>query len=284
MTTAALHFLRAQNAVLGRIAPDRAAAAAQDLFLQPRRAAERPWEAEVEASAERFRLKVGFSVLRWRADRDDAPRVLCMHGWEGRATQFGVLAATLRARGLEVVALDGPGHGRSAGREAHPVEFARAMLAADRELGPFDAVVGHSMGGAATSLALAWGLRAERAVLLASPSSIDGVLERFADVIGLPPPARARLMARVESTVGFARAELNVAHAAEGLSIPALVVHDRADLEVPYADGQAIAERWPGATLLPVEGLGHRRVLRDPSVVQAVASFLRAEPEPSPQA
>jgi hypothetical protein len=57
---------------------------------------------------------------------------------------------------------------------------------------------------------------------------------------------------------------------------PMLVVHDRDDREVPFADGAAIAAVWPGARFLETSGLGHRRVLRDPAVVEAVVDFVAA--------
>ena len=40
-----------------------------------------------------------------------------------------------------------------------------------------------------------------------------------------------------------------------------------------FADGEALGA-VPGAELLATDGLGHRRVLRDPGVLAAVASFL----------
>ena len=53
------------------------------------------------------------------------------------------------------------------------------MLAAERELGPFDLVIGHSMGAGASLMAVAWGLSTSRLVLLAGPSSLERVLDRI---------------------------------------------------------------------------------------------------------
>jgi hypothetical protein len=65
---------------------------------------------------------------------------------------------------------------------------------------------------------------------------------------------------------------------------PLLVVHDREDREVPWQDGAGIAAGWPGARLLTTSGLGHRRILRAPAVVAAVAGFLaeRRVPKDAP--
>jgi hypothetical protein len=68
--------------------------------------------------------------------------------------------------------------------------------------------------------------------------------------------------------------ELSIVRQAPALDAPLLVVHDRDDMEVPWSDGAAIVEAWPGARLVTTTGLGHNRILRDPAVVAEVAGFL----------
>lgn len=263
-----LPLLRWTNRLLGPVAPEISAQLARQLFTRPRRHAPPEREAAAERSGRRSTLSDGVSVLRW----GQGPRVLAMHGWEGRATQWGPFAELASAAGFEVIAVDGPAHGRSLGRQTHIGEFARALLEADRMHGPFTAVVGHSMGGAAAALALASGLRAERAVLIASPSAIDRVLHGFAAHVQLSPGAEQAFFAAMERAVGRPAEELDVA--ALALRQPALLLHSRDDREVPFREAEAIRGRWPTAELLTLDGLGHRRILRDPGVMQAAVDFL----------
>jgi pimeloyl-ACP methyl ester carboxylesterase len=53
-----------------------------------------------------------------------------------------------------------------------------------------------------------------------------------------------------------------------------LLVHDRSDAETSYRGSVEVADRWPGARLETSEGLGHRRVLRDPDLVKKAVEFL----------
>jgi pimeloyl-ACP methyl ester carboxylesterase len=279
----ALTLLRAQNQVLGRLAPGWTARRAQHLFTSPHRASPRPWEQAVEASGQRGTLAVGWSYLRWGEEPESGRpgglppkgRVLCVHGWEGRATQFGRLADRLQQDGLSVLALDAPGHGRSPEVHAHPVSFARAVMDADRELGPFSAVIGHSMGAGAVALALSWGLRADRAVLLAPPSSIEGVLDRFVQFVGLPAEAAPLFRAGVEAQVGFPARDLEVSRLVSRVLQPGLIIHDPDDREVPVEDGRKVAELWVGARMVEMEGLGHRKMLGSERVMEEVRGFLR---------
>jgi pimeloyl-ACP methyl ester carboxylesterase len=61
---------------------------------------------------------------------------------------------------------------------------------------------------------------------------------------------------------------------AQRAGLPALIIHDRDDRDVPWQEGEAVARAWPHARFLRTEGLGHRRILRDPEVIDRVLRFL----------
>jgi pimeloyl-ACP methyl ester carboxylesterase len=54
-----------------------------------------------------------------------------------------------------------------------------------------------------------------------------------------------------------------------------LVIHDRADREVPFVHGERLAALWPEAELHAPTGLGHRRILRDPAVIADAVRFIQ---------
>ena len=267
----ALSAVRTTNQVIGAIAQRLAGALARRVLMTPRQYAPRDGERAAAASAERITLRFGLSALRWGGP---GPIVLMMHGWSGRPTQFRHLVAPLVAAGRQVIALDAPAHGRSPGDEAHPLAFTEAVLEAAGELRHVEAVVGHSMGGAAVMLALAQQRFADRAVVFGAPAAMSRVLERFARTIALPGPAKRAFFAIVDRHVGVPARELDVARYDSALAIPGLVVHDRDDDSVPFAEAETIARAWPASRLIATQGLGHRRVLSDAGVVAAVTRFL----------
>jgi pimeloyl-ACP methyl ester carboxylesterase len=200
--------------------------------------------------------------------------VLLLHGWGGSSAQLAPLAGSLVARGFRVVAVDAPAHGLSSGWTSSMPQFARAALEAARRLGPFRAVVGHSMGGAALALALRDGLAAERAVFIGTPRNPVDWTRRFAEALGVGPRALLAMKARSERRLGFRWDELDMAEVAPHVAIPLLVVHDTEDREVPFAEGETVAGLWRGASLVTTQGLGHNRILRDPGVGSMVAAFV----------
>lgn len=273
-----LSWVRGINATLGRVAPKWAAQRMRQLFVTPNEYAPRDWELPLLASSERVTLRFGLSALRW----GEGPAVLLMHGWEGRPTQFATLIEKLVGAGYGVIALDGPGHGRSPGREADIVLFARALLEASSELPPLRAVIGHSMGGASALLATQMGLRAETLVTIGAPSNVLGVLRGFARMLGLPPQARSRFIRLMEARTGIAAKQLDVAR--YELDFPGLVVHAEDDRYVRVGEAAAIHEAWPRSRLLRLKSGGHHRVLADAAVTEAILELLEAVEMPLPLA
>ncbi len=121
--------------------------------------------------------------LGWR--RDGAPRVLALHGWLDNAASFVPLAPLLE--GLDLVALDLPGHGHSEHRHSstryHFIDYLFNIDAALDALGwPDCHFLGHSMGAAIAAF-YAGGLpeRARSLVLLDTLGPITAPAESSAE-------------------------------------------------------------------------------------------------------
>lgn len=272
-----LNWMRGVNGTLGRLAPQTVASKMRRVFMTPRDLPPRDWELPLLAQSERITLRFGLSALKW----GQGPAVLLMHGWEGRPTQFASLITALVEAGYSVVALDGPAHGRSPGREAHVLLFARAMLEAAAELPPLHAVVGHSMGGASAMLAVQLGLRTESLVSIAAPSRFLDVLRGFAGMVGLPARARSAFIQEVELTMGMPLKHLDVAH--YQMNIPGLIVHAEDDTFVSVKACQVIHDAWFDSRLLRLEQGGHQKVLADPRVIEGVLALLAGRHVPERQ-
>jgi pimeloyl-ACP methyl ester carboxylesterase len=213
------------------------------------------------------------------ASESHAPIVLLVHGWGGHARQMLPLAEAAAQAGLRPVIAEMPAHGRSAGTVSNLPQFARAIEYAGARLRqhghPIRAVVAHSLAANGAAYAASRGLAAERLVLVAPPASPREYTRLFAAVFGLSENIRSRMQARIEAREGILMTQFEPSAVGARICAPTLVVHDRGDSINRFADGQAFAEAITGAALLPTEGLGHRRLLKDPHVLQAVTDFIR---------
>ncbi len=217
----------------------------------------------------------GLSVVAHSWGPEQAPRVVLLHGWGGRGTQLQGFIQPLLDAGFQVAALDAPAHGLSAGRHSSLLHFAAALQQLEQELGRIEAVLAHSLGGAATLLALSRGLQLRRAVLVAPPADLVRYSKVFARLLGLKESLRLRLQQRFEHRVGVRWDDLNSIKLAGQQQIPGLIIHDRDDTDTYWQQSARIAAEWPGAALHITEGLGHRRILKDAAVIQRSVDFLK---------
>ncbi|HWE23414.1 MAG TPA: alpha/beta hydrolase [Myxococcales bacterium] len=255
------------------LAPPLASRWAERIFFTPPRMRTRP--APVLTTGHRFFVEgAGHRLAVW--SWGDGPTALLLHGWGGRSEQLAPFVAPLLAAGFSVVAPDAPGHGDSTGRQSSVLAFADALRTIATRVGPVDAFVGHSAGAAAGAIAMHRGVPIRRAVFVSPVASLVDVVSRFAWYLHVPPWTADAMRSRFESRVGVTMASLDVPAIARHARAPLLVFHDPADAEVPWHDAAAIAQAWPGARLVDVEGVGHNRILRDARVVSETISFLAA--------
>ena len=174
------------------------------------------------------------------------------------------------------MAFDAPGHGASDAGAVTIPEIACAIRAVGESRGPLAAIVAHSIGGTAAVRALWDGLEAGSVVLIGPAADLVTPALRFSETFGFSRDVRERMHRLIEERAGRSWSVFDVIELAPALSAPLLVVHDRGDAEIPWQHGAAIARAWRGAEMLMTEGLGHRRILRDPDVVATTAAFIAA--------
>lgn len=216
------------------------------------------------------------STWRWgpRATDDDQPAVLLAHGWGGNAAQLRGFVFHLAGAGYRVVTYDQPAHGLSEGRLTGLPDFAGALRAVALFHGGVRAIIGHSLGATAAAYAISHGLPVERIVLVSPPADIVAYSRRFARWHSIPERVRGAMQAAIEERYGVSWADLEVARLAPRLAAQALIVHDKDDRIVPWAQGEKFARLWPGARLLTTQGLGHNRILQAEPVWRAAVDFI----------
>lgn len=267
--------LRATVALGNLLAPSRIGRRAEHWFTSPLASSRQRAEASPLQGAQLSHLDVdGERVALYRWGAADRPLVLFSHGWSSFGLRVLPWVPALLEAGYQVASFDQVAHGRSSGRHATLPGFGRVLGAVARHLGPLEAIIGHSLGGAAVGMALHQGAVARRAILIAPPAEAAAAVRRFAARVGLGRRALQAMRQAVVRRAGLPLEQVAVEAQAPSLGIPALIVHDLADREVPWADGERYARRWPDSRLLSVEGLGHHRIVGDGRIIEAGLDFL----------
>lgn len=205
-----------------------------------------------------------------------APVVVLLHGWSGRATQMGAFVQPLLDAGFQVIALDAPGHGLSSGTESNFFEIEEALQKVCESLGPVSGLIAHSFGTLVLAYALRHSIHCDSVVLISSPNDMLFLVQRFAKAISLSDKAESILLRKLERRFNdkiwdMLTAENNASH----LDVPALIIHDKDDTDVPVNMSRRVASAWRHSELLITEGLGHTRILRNKAVIEKAVRFIR---------
>jgi len=212
------------------------------------------------------------TVAAWR--RGDGPAVLLVHGWEDDNSLWAPLIDALGERERALVVLDLPAHGFSEGEWGLAPQAADGILAVAGALGPIDAVVAHSFGSGGAMIAISEGLIVDRAVFIAPPLRTSNRWLRYAKRLGVSAHVAFTAQSIYEQRIGPARASFDFRAELTDLDADLLVIHSADDERAALSDSQEVLPNCRRGELVVVDGLTHRRTVRDPEVVARIVDFV----------
>ena len=315
-----------KNALLCKLFPDYVANNILDLFFTPRQIKQQEYEKEFEDSTKHNILKIpteGYkeraakfeennkdrkemkitripnlpseiTVLEFIPDENTQKReetVICIHGWEGRGTNFFKFIPKLTKNGFRVLAPDFPMHGNTGGEETGCHVFGYALNCILNYIKTPAILLVHSLGNGATCTN--YYLSDEKTrdqikgfVGIGVPDKFTDYIEKFGKVIGLDDYTNNLFIEKNSERLGLDVHFFVVSQTIKYFNCPCLIVHDDKDKEVSIDwainSSKFIQERYQKykigdkeyPCLHKTSGLGHRRILRDDGVVDVVVEFI----------
>ena len=278
---ALLPLLRLGFRTLSAVSVGLAAKAAERVWFTPPRPRIPSASAAFLGTGTRADIAIhGRKIAAW--SWGEGPAVLLVHGWGGFAAQLESFVEPLVRAGFRAVAFDAPSHGASGAsrhgkRQATFFDFAEALTELARTVEPVAGVIAHSGGCTSVAWALRNGWTTPAAVFLAPMGSPIAYRRVFGEALSIPDAVLDRFAANVERRLGFTWPQLEVTDVARVVETPPLfIVHDRDDRETSWRESENIVAAWPDASMRTTSGLGHRRILRDASVISEAITFIRA--------
>jgi pimeloyl-ACP methyl ester carboxylesterase len=202
-------------------------------------------------------------------------KVLLVHGWSGRSTQLFMIADKLLENGYMTISFDAPAHGNSEGKTSSMPEFVETIHKINEEFGPFDAAVGHSLGGMSLYTAIAQGLEINSVVSIGSGDTISAIIQNFIKNLELKPKIATKLKKRFDKKHQTDIDSYSSSRQAQEVHTPALVIHDSFDGDVPVSCAYSIRQNLKNGSILITNGLGHTKILRDKNTTNRVVSFIK---------
>jgi esterase/lipase len=224
--------------------------------------------------------KIGEHHLRlYHFGEENRPTVLLVHGWTGRGSDFSFFVEPLLKAGFRVIVFDSPAHGESMGTQTNAIEVAQIIQDIVELVGPIEAIVGHSFGGFASSIAMANSpaLKGKKLITIGTPNKLKKVIDDFSSLLKLSGNVSNRLRKEIEDRFQRKIETINTANFIEESDANALIIHDTKDRLVNYEEKDHMVQSLSRVSHLETEGLGHTRILFNEDVIDRVIEFLNSD-------
>lgn len=251
---------------------------AAKLFTTPIKHTMPKREIQMDRESVQFKLPVpaidnDITVYQYgKSDR----KILLVHGWSGRGTQLVKIADELLKLGYSTLSFDAPAHGKSKGKTTLMPEFIASIVELEKQFGPFEFAIGHSLGGMSILNAIARGFQTKKAVTIGSGDIIQDIIDDFVAQLELKPVFGEKLKDHFETKFGQEMDSFSASRVAKNVDIPILIIHDTEDSDVNVKAAYHIHENLKNSELLITEGLGHRKILGNEKVIQNIIKFIQS--------
>ena len=259
---------------LSFVSPDKATKLAYSLFSQPREG--RLTKSKLpkilrETESRTFKHNDEyFQTYTWKGN-DTV--ILLVHGWESNASRWKKMLPYLKESGSTIIAIDGPAHGLSSGKEFNIPQYATFIDIVVKEFKP-QYLIGHSLGGK-TCLYYQSKYQndsIEKMVILGAPSDFKIILNNYIKMLSLNSIISKGLEAHYLDHFKLKLEQFSGKLFASTIKTKGLIAHDTDDTVVLFEEGKKIASTWKNSIFIETNGLGHS--LHDDELYKKVSNFL----------
>lgn len=220
----------------------------------------------------------GLKTIGYRWNKGGSKKIYIAHGFRSSAANFTHFAKKFLEKGYEVVAFDAPGHGLSEGKRITAIVYKRFIEQLNLLYGPFDGYVCHSFGGLAVSFAVAEmpGNDRIKIALVAPASDTKSLADEFIRQMKMADKKLQQYFFEEIENLGQNKIEwFTIKRSLETINGKVLWVHDEEDNITPVKDAHFVqGMNFPNVEFVFTNGLGHRKIYRDGSVVEQIVDFL----------
>jgi pimeloyl-ACP methyl ester carboxylesterase len=275
----AIKYVKARLRMIALVSKKKAAKRALKLFSTPSRRARVKTPAVFE-KGENLSFHLDDHTIRghrWRPRHVIKKKILILHGFESSSKKFSSYITSFIKKGYEVLAFDAPAHGQSGGKEINLPLYVKMIDEIYNRFGPIESCMGHSFGGLAIAHFLETIPHDERTriALVAPATETKTAVDMFFEFLGLDEEVRKAFDEMILERTGKLPEHFSVRRAMHHINAQVLWVHDEQDDITPIKDALKVqADHHQNIQFLFTKGQGHRKIYKDPEVINAVVEFL----------
>lgn len=201
-------------------------------------------------------------------------KVLVCHGWRSKTADFRSMIERFLKDGYTVEGLDMRAHGKSEGTHTALPEYMDILKNHYAGHGPYDIVVGYSLGGLAAGIVLSElskTLHPKHLFIIASPPYITYFFKDIIHSVGLNDKVYEAFKRLVQKIYYRPAEYYDLRDKKEFLDqIDTYMMYCEDDTVVPYKRGQELECAWPHANFVHIKGLGHYKIINNDQVLEYI--------------
>ncbi len=257
-------------------------------YASPRKSAEIIWhyftmpgktqftqsQLEILAEAETSQTSYQGDIIKTYRWGKTGPKVLLCHGWRSKTADFRKMIIAFRENGYAVEGLDLRAHGKSEGTQTALPEYRDILKSYIAKNGPYDVVVGYSIGGLASGIALSElgsKFQPHSFFLMAAPPYVRYFFKDLVHDVSCNHAVYTSMCNMVKEIynqpVDYFDLRIKLQDI-KGVKTHLLYCED--DTIVPFQKGVELEECWPQASFVHVKGLGHYKIMSNESIIDYI--------------
>jgi pimeloyl-ACP methyl ester carboxylesterase len=241
------------------LAPKYTARFGFDLFCHPFAKKLKPHQQSYLESAKHILLDYQGKNIQTYTWGSGSKNILLIHGWASHSYRWKSYIERLIQNDYTVYAIDAAGHGLSEGKYLTLLVYCELIEKYTADLGPLDAIIGHSIGGYAVLyyLHLHPELYTVKSVIMGAPGEVADFFDFYQKSLGLNRKAMQLIGDEFITRIGKRPSDFSAPLLAQNIENPCLIIHDKQDKDTDYNYSVKLHAAWKNSILKLTDGLGH---------------------------
>lgn len=274
-----IEMVKKALSALQHVSPSRTSEIVWHYFTQPGKVRFKDSQMELLNKAERIDTNYrGFKIAGYRWGTA-GPKILLTHGWRSKIADFRRMIEFLVEAGYVVEGLDMKAHGLSEGKHTALPEMRDIIKDHYVKHGPYEAVIGYSIGGLAAGMVtseLSANVQPKHLIIISGPPFVSYFFKDIIDDLGYNNAVFEEMCKLVNKNyhqpVEYFDLR-NKKQALEGVNLT--LIYDEQDTTVPFTRGEEMKSHFPDASFIKSTGLGHYKIIAYDDVFKAILTQLR---------
>lgn len=205
-------------------------------------------------------VDIGTHKIRYYNWIGEGSKILLCHGWESNGMRWLPYLRDFKEFGLNIFALDAPGHGASEGKYFTPLFYAKAINEIVKKE-KIEIILGHSVGAYSTILYCKEHKvpqHLQKLLLLAPTGKLGYTMKQFYSILKLNKKTQKAFEKHFVETFKNPISYFDSKNLIIGNSLTGILIHDKDDDILPYEHSVEVVDNWNNGELVLTEKLGHR--------------------------